>query len=88
MEDDDNPLCAGSSFKDHVFLKSKEERMKVKSLATGESELFDYLAGDITSESRQLVWDLVTRLESKFEELPRENAVFLSDVAKFTSVSG
>ena len=87
-EDDDDPLCAGSIFKDRVLLKSKEERMKVKKLVTGEIELFEYLAGDITSESGQLVWDLATRLEREFEELPREYAVFLGDVAKFTSVSG
>ena len=60
----------------------------MKNLVTGETELFDYLAVDITSETGQLVWDLATRLEHEFEELPREYAVFLGDVAKFTSVSG
>ena len=86
-QDDDEPLCAGCSFKDRVFL-GKEERTDVKNLVTGETELFEYLAVNITSESGQLIWDLATRLEREYEELPKEYAVFLGDLAKYTSVSG
>ena len=47
-----------------------------------------FIEGEITSRNGQLIRQLVVRLEREFEEFPEEYANFLSDIGKYTSVSG
>ena len=47
-----------------------------------------FIEGEITSRNEQLLWQLVVRLETELEEFPVEYANFLSDIGKYTSVSG
>ena len=43
-----------------------------------------FIEGEITSRNEQLLW----QLETELEEFPEEYANFLSDIGKYTSVSG
>ena len=48
----------------------------------------EFLTGNFISEHGQLLRQLVLRLEYEYEDLPKEYSVFLSDIGKYTRVSG
>ena len=88
LPEDDAVLCAGSEFKDRVFLSSKDERTQVKKLVVGECDMEAFLNADVTSANGLLIRQLVLRLHYEFDELPQEYKNFLGNVGKYTSVSG
>ena len=87
--DDQSPLPEGSSFKDRVFLSSKQERDLVKNLLTEEISTEEFLESDFSTDNGDLVHDLVTRLSQSWpDDLPAPYRRFLCSIAKYTSVAG
>ena len=87
-EDDQTILNQGSKFHDRVFLPSAKDRKLLRKLVTEEIRAAEFLGSQLESENGELVREVIDRLYQVYDDVPDAYLPLLTDLGKYTSVTG